>query len=400
MNAPSTAAEPVPQGSREVAERGVRSQRRAHDIAWSALFVIAATAICVLVPAGHRLEPMVAGVAVIAYASANAVTLPLSGDWSASISQPAFVLMLFVLPLNVVPAVVALSEFAGSALRKRSLEWWFGIPADSWYCVAPVLVLAVGAPGDATWEQWPVYVAAFAAQFVLDAVISTARQGLGQPWHVCARETLLTTSVDVLLTPIGLVIAVGAGSSPGAAASALAGVIGVMVLFGRERTTRLRHQERALHDSLTGLANRALFEELVDAAARRCVRANVYGALLLLDLNNFKSINDQHGHICGDHVLRAFAERLNGRMRETDTVARLGGDEFAVVLAEPVTLDTAECLAERLRQSFTAPLVIPNLGELQVSASVGAAIFGGSVTPMQALAEADQAMYAEKNARR
>ena len=144
------------------------------------------------------------------------------------------------------------------------------------------------------------------------------------------------------------------------------------------------------------MANRALFEELADAEARRCARADASGALLIVDLNDFKAINDRYGHVCGDRVLRAFAERLDDRVRETDTVARLGGDEFAVLLGEPMTISAAEVVADNVRKALESPLEIPEVGELQVSASIGAARFGPGIGPLQAIAEADRAMYAEK----
>ena len=365
------------------------------------LYVTVAGVAWALLPGGHPVDPLLAGAAALAYVLSMSVTLLLPSGFAAT-TQPAFVLMLFVLPLNAIPMAVAVCTVAGSCLRNRSfsaerLPAWVN---SNWYCVAPTVVLALGAPGLASWSHWPIYVAAFGAQFVADLLIDVAfRLPAGWYERTSGRvaELLLPVTVDALLTPVGLAVAVIGRDSPGAALSVLVGVLGVMVLLGHERKRRLEHQQKALRDSLTGLANRALFQELADAEAHRCARANVSGALLMVDLNDFKAINDRYGHICGDRVLRAFAERLDERVRETDTVARLGGDEFAVLLGEPTTISAAEVVADNVRKALKLlPLDIPEVGELQVSASIGAARFGPGITPLQAIAEADRAMYAEK----
>jgi diguanylate cyclase (GGDEF)-like protein len=178
----------------------------------------------------------------------------------------------------------------------------------------------------------------------------------------------------------------------------LAGVLGVTAMFRRERNIRLKQQDEALRDRTTGLANRASFDELLDAAARRCARRDTSAALLLLDLNHFKEVNDTHGHACGDAVLKAFAERVSACVREADTVARIGGDEFAVLLADPSSLNAAHTVAAELRKALRGPLGVPDVGELEVSASSGAATFGNGITAARALADADLAMYADKAA--
>ena len=358
-------------------------QRRESSVAGACgaiFYVIVAGVVWAWLPGGHPVDPLLAGAAALAYVLSMAVTLPLR-YWHAAITQPAFVLMLFVLPLNAIPMAVAVCTLAGSCLRIRSfsaarLPEWVN---NNWYCVAPTAVLALGAPGPASWSHWPIYVAAFGAQFLAEVLIDVAfRLPAGWDERTSGRvaELLLPVTVDALLTPVGLAVAVVGRSSPGAALSVLVGVLGVLVLLGHERVRRFEHQQRALRDSLTGLANRALFEELADAEARRCARANVSGALLTADLNDFKAINDRYGHPCGDRVLRAFAQRLDDRVRHTDTVARLGGDEFVVLLGESTTISAAEVVADNVRKALEPPLEIPEVGELQVSASIGAARFG------------------------
>lgn len=371
------------------------------DWCLATLYAIAAVAILVLLPAGHPLEAGAALAAVFGCVLGEAVPLPLSRGY-ALILQPAFVLMLFALPLNVVPITVAVAISVGRAVRKHSLPL-ARLPfvlGDSWFCVPPVLVLTVGAPGPASWSHWPVYVLAFFSQIALDVVLNVGRRLLsGETSDFDWEVALAPMTIDALLTPAGLAAATIAGRMPVAAVSLLAGVMGVMVLLQRERTGRLEHQERALRDALTGLANRALFNELLDAATRRCARAGASTAVLLMDLDQFKAINDEHGHLAGDRVLQAFAQRIGGRVRDSDTVARLGGDEFAVLLAEPATLETARVVAEGLREGCKSPLVIPDVGELSVSASIGAGEFGVGATPIEALQAADLDMYAEKRRR-
>jgi diguanylate cyclase (GGDEF)-like protein len=354
----------------------------------------------VWLPAGHHLQLGAAIVAVLAFLLAGMVKLPLSVGFAAII-QPAFVLMVFALPLNTVPLVLAIAATVTAVARRRSFRWLPVVLADSWFCVAPVLVIALGASGYARWSHWPIYLAAFSAQLLFDSLVGFARRAR-DPRSPKSDHSIvwLPMTVDALLTPVGLAAAVSVAHDPGATVAVLGGVLGVMVLLGHERTDRFEQERRALRDPLTGLANRDLFDELLRAAGRRCTRSGTLGAVLLLGVNDFKAVNDRHGHLCGDRVLCEFSELLLSRMRDADSVARLGGDEFAVLLADPVTLDGANGVANDLREALAAPLTIPGLGQLSVSASVGAAVFGAGITPIQAVADADRALRVEKNAHR
>jgi diguanylate cyclase (GGDEF)-like protein len=368
----------------------------------SSLYVPAAGAALVFLPAGHRLLLWPAVTAMAAYLVAGLVRLQLRVGHVA-ITQPAFVVALFALPLNLVPIVVPLGVLAGAIVRHRSLRPVNVVLAlaDSTYCLPPALTLAIWAPGGASWQQWPIYVGAFAAQLAFDLVIFELRVGSLNAGSIRDRAfPTLPVLTDLLLTPIGLAAAIVAPREPGAAAAVIGGMIGLMVLLGREREGRIEQQRLALRDSLTGLANRALFDELLDAAWRRCVRANASGAMLLIDLNRFKSINDGYGHLAGDMALQAFAERLRATVRETDIVARLGGDEFAVLLADAATLDAAGSVADAIGRALMAPLQIPDIGELAVTASIGSAMFNATVTPVEAFLDADRALYACKHAGR
>jgi diguanylate cyclase (GGDEF)-like protein/PAS domain S-box-containing protein len=155
--------------------------------------------------------------------------------------------------------------------------------------------------------------------------------------------------------------------------------------------------ERAIRDPLTGLANRTLLEERLRAALTRDGRTGQSTAVLFLDLDGFKAVNDRHGHAAGDRVLQVIALRLAAAVRPSDTVARVGGDEF-VVLVEGATDEAVSRLVDRLQQAVATAL--PTL-DLKVGVSVGVAVsIAGETEPMKLLQAADTAMYAAKAARR
>ena len=153
-------------------------------------------------------------------------------------------------------------------------------------------------------------------------------------------------------------------------------------------------------DALTGLPNRREFDERLAAAMARCRRAARPMALLFLDIDKFKAVNDRLGHAAGDEVLRFFARQLCGAVRETDTVARLAGDEFVVILEGLQGADEAPSVAQKLLDAVQAPMVLG--GEmLHLSGSLGLALYDGDArTPERLLAQADEALYAAKEAGR
>jgi diguanylate cyclase (GGDEF)-like protein/PAS domain S-box-containing protein len=165
--------------------------------------------------------------------------------------------------------------------------------------------------------------------------------------------------------------------------------------LARQRTEqRMRHE--ALHDPLTGLANRTLLRDRLEHAIARSERERGATAVLFIDLDNFKAVNDSYGHAAGDAVLVESARRLHAAVRPGDTVARIGGDEF-IALCEHVNADSALAVARRLqealRPSFTAGGV-----EHQLSASIGVALGDGE--PDRLLGDADAASYRAKAAGR
>jgi diguanylate cyclase (GGDEF)-like protein len=158
---------------------------------------------------------------------------------------------------------------------------------------------------------------------------------------------------------------------------------------------QLRHQ--AFHDALTGLANRALFEDRLTHGLAGARRHGNQLAVVFLDLDEFKTINDSLGHATGDDLLRAVARRIASNLRVTDTAARLGGDEFAVLLDMRDDDTPPAEIAARLLAALRAPIALAGR-ELRVNASIGLAIGDGSIGVDDLLRNADTAMYAAKEA--
>lgn len=162
----------------------------------------------------------------------------------------------------------------------------------------------------------------------------------------------------------------------------------------REQAERgLAHQ--ALHDELTGLANRHLLLDRLEQALNRAKRRGRRLALMFLDLDRFKTINDTLGHDVGDQLLRQFAERLRLLVRPEDTVARFGGDEFVVLVEHVIDEQEATQIADRLEAAMNEPFQIGGQ-DLAVTASVGIVIGEGDDQPASLLRNADIAMYRAK----
>lgn len=160
-----------------------------------------------------------------------------------------------------------------------------------------------------------------------------------------------------------------------------------------ELSEQLEHQ--AFHDPLTRLANRALFTERLGHAVARRARSRSLLAVLFVDIDDFKAVNDSRGHDAGDALLVAAAERIRACVREVDTVARLGGDEFAIVLEDLATNYDAEPVAERIVDTFRQPFHIAG-DVVSATASVGVAVCNETQSADNVLGNADVAMYRAK----
>ena len=195
------------------------------------------------------------------------------------------------------------------------------------------------------------------------------------------RKNGVTFPVEITVAPIG--------TSDGPAFSA----------FLRDISERRQVDEQlrrlALHDALTGLPNRLLLYDRAEQAFAVAKRAQSSVALLLMDLDGFKDINDAYGHHVGDRLLQEVSIRLRAPVRASDTVARLGGDEFAVLLPD-TDLANALATAKKLRESLEAPLTIDDV-RMPLSSSVGIALYPAhGADPLTLLRRADIAMYAAK----
>jgi diguanylate cyclase (GGDEF)-like protein/PAS domain S-box-containing protein len=175
-----------------------------------------------------------------------------------------------------------------------------------------------------------------------------------------------------------------------------------VVLNARDVTERIQLEEQlthqAFHDSLTGLANRALFRDRLDQALARAQRSERLLAVLLVDLDGFKQVNDSLGHDAGDRLLQEVARRFRDVVRASDTVARFGGDEFALLL-EDITEHEAVAFAQRLLDHLGTPVAIAGR-EVVLGASVGVVLSPGSGQSEELVRDADVAMYAAKDAGR
>src|SRR3954466_3770005 len=169
----------------------------------------------------------------------------------------------------------------------------------------------------------------------------------------------------------------------------------ILLAMSKERT-ELRHKTAAMIDPLTGLLNRRAFLQDAETLLQQQIARDRPIAVLLIDLDDFKSINDRFGHAAGDKVLQVFAKTARGSLRQTDLIGRLGGEEFTIVLAD-ASIDNAYLVADRLRKAFAAAAGVVEGAAVHATASVGVAVI---VDPSQGLTKlitlADQALYLAK----
>lgn len=161
---------------------------------------------------------------------------------------------------------------------------------------------------------------------------------------------------------------------------------------------RANMQQLAFHDTLTGLPNRRLFLNLLDQAIDHATKHQQSLALMFIDLDRFKSVNDTLGHACGDKLLVAVAERLGRSVRRSDVVSRLSGDEFAILITCMDQVDQLEALAHKLIVAINQPFMI-EAQRIEMRISVGISLFpADGVSAEDLLGQADGAMYQAKKA--
>ena len=220
---------------------------------------------------------------------------------------------------------------------------------------------------------------------------------IGEPARFSAAH-LVVTEMGMLAPPVVIVYhAVRRAAIPPATAIGAGAVSVVLAAYlGSLLLQRSVIERRAEHDGLTGLPNRTLFGDRLSRALAHARRNAVSVAVMVVDLDRFKEVNDSLGHAAGDELLRQAAQRLRACVRDEDTVARLGGDEFAVLLPHVTGVDGAVRVARRLLEAFAAPVELGG-APVVVSPSIGISLFPqDGIEPEEIVEGADAAMYRAK----
>lgn len=230
--------------------------------------------------------------------------------------------------------------------------------------------------------------------------------GREAPQETCPIQAVTTTREvyrsenEVFFRKDGSSLAVGVSAAPLLLGDTLEGTVLVFTDLSRMKAYQAEIQHLAFHDALTNLPNRRLLKDRLTQSLGHARRHQRHLALMYLDLDHFKLINDSLGHDGGDELLQAVAARLTQCLRSTDTVARMGGDEFVVLLPEISGLAAATKVAQQILDALWVPHTLKGQ-TLQVGSSIGVALFPDSATDLDTLMlAADQAMYTAKQSGR
>ena len=327
------------------------------------------------------------------------------GDEQDAVTVSTTFVFALLLACGLSAALVALAFASGVSDTVHRKRWWKGLFNVGQYslCLAlSAVILGVTLDLPITTAHFPIRLGsllplllAATAFFALNNTLIGAAIALseGVSTHkVVARDLpfqVYTAGVLLALAPIVVV-----------AAERTLGLIPLLILplfaVYKSASTSLAREHDALHDALTGLPNRILFRDRVEQAAVRARRSGGLFAVMIIDLDGFKEVNDTLGHHVGDVLLQRVAGRLKATLREGDTVSRLGGDEFAVLVPELYEANDAAEAAHRLLAGLQAPFELQDL-TLGLQASVGIACYPDHGEEVDTLMQrADVAMYTAK----
>ena len=173
--------------------------------------------------------------------------------------------------------------------------------------------------------------------------------------------------------------------------------IGTSIDLSRMNHAKTELERLAHHDALTGMPNRLLLITRLEHAIDRAKRVAGLGAVLFVDLDRFKQVNDSLGHLTGDELLKAVAARLRARLRDVDTLARIGGDEFVILLEDIASEGDAAKVTQDLISQLDKAFTLPGEQQVRIGASIGIALFpGDGATATNVIEQADQALYMAK----
>ncbi len=308
----------------------------------------------------------------------------------------------FLLPYRVAAVTVSLSGIAYSAIAVTAgvLSWKRRCPGANYFLIAwTMLLLGVGITGLRNFGWIPTTeLTSHAMQIGSALEMLLLSWALADRINVMRREKELAQA-EALEAHHEVVDAMQRTEQE------LEGRVSERTRELADANARLQESQRALHhlayhDNLTGLANRALMDDRIELAIERARRSRSMVAVMLVDLDRFKPINDSYGHAIGDEVLKSIALRLKDCVRGADTVARIGGDEFVVVLDSLRTAEHADRVAAAISSSLAQAFRV-DAHEILISASVGLALYPANGIDAQSLVkQADLAMYQAKVASR
>lgn len=319
--------------------------------------------------------------------------------------------------VGAVVAIVAVVTFAVTVLHDelvpllsatpptlRPAFYLFGSAILLVTCLALVLAWRRGLGQRSMLHLWLAVALTAGLGELVGNLASSSRYTLG--WYGGRIESMIAGSVLLLLfiRQIGALqqrLAVALRGQALANATLEAALTEKEALLVDLRLSEAEVRQLAFHDALTALPNRRLLLDRMDQAILQARRHRHSMAVLYLDLDSFKEVNDSLGHETGDALLRAVAARLQGILRSGETVSRLGGDEFVVVLSEIARPSDAAAVAEKIAQALRAPFDVGGAW-LNVTASVGVAVFAADALEdsFERLRRADEAMYSAKARRR